>query len=311
MSLYRKYRPKSLDEVIGQDMAVSILSKKMKDNSLPNTIMLSGPTGVGKSTLAGIIADSLGCSEMNINSINCADVRGIETVREIRDVMYLAPMGGKCRVWKLEEVVQLPKLTQQGFLEILENTPPRVYFILCTSDTTGLLPTFMGRCFHIALESLSIKDIRRIVSSVLECENARTLDGVVMTAITTHADGSARKALQLLEACLPLKTVDDQLKAVNAASVEQAEKPEFLARLLLRRAEWSEVCMTLKTIEDKDVETIRRQVLAYVGKGLIENWKAYNKALACVIINYLEDSIAYGGRAALAKRCYYICTGKT
>ena len=97
--LYKKHRPASFDNVIGQDEAVRSLSEFVKNNKIPHAILFTGPSGVGKTTLARILKDHLGCGDPDFQEINTADFRGIDTVREIRQRMGLAPMFGKSRVW--------------------------------------------------------------------------------------------------------------------------------------------------------------------------------------------------------------------
>jgi len=121
MELYKKHRPKKLKGVVGNTTTVQTLKNMMERNTLPHTTLLSGPSGCGKTTLARIIARELRCNmEMDFKELNCSDFRGVDTVREITRVMGMAPIGGKVRVWLLDECFhQMTKvLTSKGYIPI-------------------------------------------------------------------------------------------------------------------------------------------------------------------------------------------------
>jgi DNA polymerase III gamma/tau subunit len=309
-------RPKSLKEVIGQPQACQILETKLASGSLPHVIMLVGPTGVGKSTIAHILIERLGAhKDFNLTSINCADDRGIDLVRSIDDNVRVPSLNGKPRVWLLEEVVQLPKTTQQAFLNLMEELPSHAYFILCTTTTDGMQPTFKDRCFPVQLNPLSSKSIddillKAIKRTILPSRPDKYLSEPVFTAIATKANGSARKALQMLEVVLAVDAQDGeqgQLQAIGAA--EKQETIEFLAKTLLRKAPWPEVSKAIEAIEEKDVETIRRQVLAYAGKVLAGARCPGSNAYP--IIKAFEYSWKDSGKSGLQASCYGLCAAGT
>lgn len=303
--LYRKYRPTSFAEVIGQDRAVAILQTKLKEENLPHVVLFTGSTGTGKTTLAQITAKELGCTDANLVEINVGSERGIDVIREIGKDMYLSPMGGKSRVWLLEEVVQLPKATQQASLSILENAPKHVWFLLCTSDTSGLLPTFLGRCFVIRLETLSQLSIERIIAKIIDKEG-KHLDMSILHKVALKAEGNARRAIQLLEAVLTTDDEDSQLHILEISSLEEDKKLEFLAKALLSQRPWKVIAPIIESIEDKDLEGIRRQVLAYAGKVLLSS----GQPRANLIIKAFYDSWQMVGKAGLISACWDCCQGK-
>lgn len=298
MTLYRKHRPATFGEVIGHEHEVQLLKSKIESHTLPNTCLFSGPTGVGKTTLARIVAKELGCTESNLIQVNCADFRSIDDVRGIRESMNLHPMGGTSRIWILDECVQLPKTTQQAFLAILEDTPKHVYFLLCTSDLSGLLPTFVGRCFHIQLPGLKKSHLQTIVEEVAKKEN-RDLDSDVVEAIATTAQGSARMALQLLEAALVWDESDNQLEAIGAAKLVQEESELFLGKALFQRTSWGVLAKILNGLEDKDIEGTRRAVLVYASKVLLGG-----DSRGLVVIEQFREPFLSSGKAGLVGACW-------
>ncbi len=103
MPLHLDHRPKTLKRVVGQGATVAALKAVLDRDDIPHAFLFHGPSGCGKTTLARIVAKKLGCSEMDIKELNVADVRGIDSVREITRSMMLRPMGGTSRVWILDE----------------------------------------------------------------------------------------------------------------------------------------------------------------------------------------------------------------
>ncbi len=308
IALYLKYRPQSFSEIIGHEQIVKILSQKVESKTVPNTILFSGDTGVGKTTTARILSRELGCTEFNLTQVNCADFRSIDDVRGIREVMHLHPMGGGCKVWILEECVQLPKVTQQAFLAILEDTPKYVYFLLCSSDLSGLLPTFVGRCFHLALQPLLKAQLADIMDTVCAGEG-RKIEPEVKLAIATAANGSARMALQLLEAALVWKDPENQLQAIGSCKLQSEESEQFLGRALFSRSSWGMISKIINNLEDKDVEGVRRQVLGYAAK-VLSSPNGHGQEGAYKVIKALSEPFFGSGKAGLLAAVYSVY-GKT
>lgn len=300
MELYRRVRPTELDLVIGQDQARAMLAAKLgSPEGLPHIVLLTGPTGTGKTTLAYILARHVGMTnpQANFTEINAADVRGIDSIREIAGIMDMAPMGGRARVWLFDEIVQWPKATQQASLTYLEKCPPHVWIFFCASDTSGLLPTFLGRCFTVQLRALDIPSLMEIIQSALNTLNQGCSISVIRT-IAGKSDGSARKALQLLEAVLTTESEQEQLEIVGLASIKEEEKVEFLARLFMQKSSWPSIVKTLDSIKDSDMEGVRRQLLAYMTK-VLSGTNLGNCQLAKSIIENFRFSWSEVGRAGM------------
>lgn len=310
MSLYHECRPTKLSEVIGQDKAVSILQKMLKDK-LPNTILLSGATGVGKTSVARILAHEVGCHNFNLREINCGHVRGIDSVREMDELVTGSkPMIGDSRVMVhiLDEIVQLSKTTQQAMLKTLEDAKPWAYFFLCTTDTAGLLPTFLGRCVHVTLQLLDSSAVTVIVKNAARTKQ-RTLSSRIVQEIVKIARGNARKAINLVEAALTADTETEQLEAVDAAVDVQTERVEFLAKELLQnRPEWSRIAKCIQEIKLEEIEGVRQQTLAYVCAVLLNN--ARNGERCCHIIKtFSQNWLGINSKAGLTAACWEICNG--
>jgi DNA polymerase-3 subunit gamma/tau len=296
--LYKKHRPTSFKEVIGQSTAVRALVDMGKRKAVPHTLLFTGPSGCGKTTLARILRVKLGCSDADFTELNCADFRGIDMVREIRSQVQLRPMAGPCRVWLIDEVHQLTAAAQDAFLKILEDTPEHVYFMLATTDPQKLKQTIRTRCTDIRVKALTRAKVQDLLHNTLQVEDA-TIAEEVVDEIVTVAQGSARRALVLLNQCLSMSDTEQQLQAVRdsdgkAAAIE-------LARALTSQKEtWGDIATILKGLENEDPEGVRRLVLAYCNRVLLGAKGGYVVPVICAFRDNFFDS----GRAGLTLACW-------
>lgn len=305
MELYRKYRPEIWEEVIGQDQAVSILRSRIESKTLPHVVLLVGNSGTGKTTLAQIAARELGYTEGNLVEMDMADERGIDTIRSIKEDLRFRPLGAGNRIWIMDEVVQLPKVSQQAALGMLETCPEWAWFFLCTSSTEGLLPAFYGRCFVINLDQLSNSHLEDIITSVADRSgkgNQKHLSPEAVKAIIHSCGGSARRAIQLLEIALSV-SLQQQIRAV-LSGVADDEEIKFLATLLMSRRPWKQIAKAVAKYEHADLETFRRQILNYACAVLANR----PDPMADAIIQAFRYSWADCGKAGLwsaAYECWY------
>lgn len=309
--LHLKYRPTTLDGVVGQAVAIAKL-KKQVETGIPHTCLLSGPSGTGKTTIARILSRHLGVSPNETNSnfteMNCADCRGIETVREIDAARRFAPMGkSDARVWILDEVVQLPTLTQQAFLKMLEDTKKHVYFFLCTTDTSTLAKTFISRCHPIELVAVSDKDMGAHLKTVAKKEG-RMLFDKVREKIVDLAGGSVRAALVLLESAFTSETEQDQLRAVQG-SVHESQAIELM-RAVFRRANCAELMQIAAQLPASQIETLRWQMLAYANAVMLKNPRYESRAYCNRVISMFRDSWQDCGMSGLLSAIFEITQGK-
>ena len=303
MQLYRKYRPNKLFDVVGQTDARKVLHSMLAGAGLPQAIMFTGPSGCGKTTLARILRRHLRCHQSDFNEVNCADIRGIEHVREIRRQMPLAPVYGHSKIWLIDEAHKLTKDAQNALLKMLEDTPRNVYFMLCTTEPQGLIRTIHTRCTPIKLKPLNDTTLRRLIAKVAGQEGV-TLSSDVLDKIAEVSEGSARQALVYLDAVISLDTEEEQLAAVSPSSVE--EEAISLARALIQnKPSWVACAKILRGLEKEDPEGIRYLVLAYARKVLLGGKSQAGRA--AVIIDVFRFDFYTSKHAGLALACYYCC----
>ena len=192
--LYRKYRPSSFDEIVGNEIAIKSLKKEIENGS--HVFLFTGNAGCGKTTLARILAKEVGAGELSIREINSAENRGIDTAREVMEQMRYTPTDGDALVWIFDECHQWLNPVQNAFLKALEDTPSHVYFCLCTTDPQKLIKPLVSRCSVINVKPLSDEEMTFLLKRTARAEKIK-LDNQVYNRICELANGGSRKALKL------------------------------------------------------------------------------------------------------------------
>ena len=305
VELYKKYRPKDFDEIIGQEEAVSTLQSLVEQNKVPHTILFSGPSGVGKTTLARILANKLHCSEHDCIEVNAADDRGIDLVRDIRQLMNLAPIGGLVRVWVIDECHQLTAQAQESFLKILEDTPKHVYFFLCSTDPQKLKKTIRTRCTEIALKEIPKQKLYQLVRRVYRTEYKKTLTDSVAKDIVEASEGSARKALVLLHQVAEIEDEEEQRKVIQRSD-KKRQAVEIVRKLMDKKTSWKQLAEIIREV-DEDPEQVRRMILGYASKVALSG--GYVAERACLILDEFRDNWYDCGKAGLVISCWRVLRG--
>lgn len=132
--LYRKYRPKSFDEVLGQSHIVDILKSAVRAGRVSHAYLFAGPRGTGKTSVARILAGEIGCVDIDLIEIDAASSRGIDEIRALREAVHFAPLRGPVKVYIIDEVHMLTKEAVNALLKTLEEPPKHVIFVLATTE---------------------------------------------------------------------------------------------------------------------------------------------------------------------------------
>ena len=228
-ALYRKYRPDNLKKLVGQPDAVSLIEKQIKSNSLSHAYLFSGPRGVGKTSLARIIATTLGCDPVfDITEIDAASHNKVDDIRELNDsINFIASSPGKKRVFILDEVHMLSNAASNAFLKTLEEPPEHVIFILATTEPERVLETIKSRTTHIAFKRIGNDKIINTLKEIGKNEKIKINDDV-LSYIANQSDGSLRDAINLFEQTHSTfgnkATIDDLYSILGKVSIADLQQ---------------------------------------------------------------------------------------
>ncbi|MEG2564091.1 MAG: DNA polymerase III subunit gamma/tau [Bacilli bacterium] len=218
-ALYRKYRPCIFDEVVGQDIANKTLKNALVTNRVSHAYLFSGPRGIGKTTLAKILAKAVNCLNLNdgnpcqvcsnclesakrectdIIEIDAASNNGVDEIRELKNKINLVPTALNYKVYIIDEVHMLSTGAFNALLKTLEEPPSHVIFILATTDLNKVPVTIVSRCQCFNLKRIKVQDIVERLKLIVKNENI-SIDSEVLEEIAKFADGGMRDAVGLLD----------------------------------------------------------------------------------------------------------------
>ncbi len=303
--LYKRLRPKTLKELVGQPEAVKTLKGMFAKDEVPHALLLVGDSGCGKTTIARILARKLECGKSDYQEINAADFRGIDTVREMRSRIGSLPISGKCRVYVIDECHQLVAAAQNALLKMLEDTPEHVYFVLATTDPQKLLKTIITRCTQIKVRLLGLEDAEELVKRALEAEG-KTLNEDVRDKVVQYGEGSARKILVLLDSVLRLEDPKDQIKALEASDIKP-QAIELARALISPKPSWGQCSAILSGLGQEDPEQLRWMILGYAKSCLLGKNTIIHRR-ASLMIQAFENHFYDSKMAGLVNAAYDVCT---
>ena len=296
-ALYRKYRPSTLNDVIGQDVVIQILKNALLNNKVCHAYMFSGPRGIGKTSIAKLLAKAVNCTTLedgdacgkcencvSINEGSCPDIieidaasnNGVDEIREIKNKVNLVPNQLKYKVYIIDEVHMLSIGAFNALLKTLEEPPEHVIFILATTDLHKVPTTIISRCQCFEFHRISNVNIVNRLKYICEAENIRIEDNV-LGMIANLSDGGLRDAVGMLDKLNAYSnssiTIDDFEKVNGIVSKEQ--KIQFLN--YIQASDISNTINFLDSIYDNGKDFVLFvQDLLYLCKDLIVNYYINN-----------------------------------
>lgn len=227
VALYRKYRPRRLDEIYGQEYIVKIVKNSILNNRFMHAYLFSGPRGTGKTTVAKLLAKIVNCSNLNgfdpcdecdscslindrsnpdIIEIDAASNNGVDEIRSIRDSVVLMPSVSKYKVYIIDEVHMLSTSAFNALLKTLEEPPKHVIFILATTELNKVPETIVSRCQCYDFKRISVEDIVSCLSNICSKEGIDA-DDDALRLIASYCNGGMRDSIGLLDKLLSYSSV--------------------------------------------------------------------------------------------------------
>lgn len=301
-AFYRKWRPKTFDDVIGQSHITEILKKEVASGRISHAYLFTGSRGVGKTTCAKILARAVNCesplngnpcgccricksteleNELDIIEIDAASNNGVENIREMREELVFTPAKCKYRVYIVDEVHMLSIGAFNAFLKTLEEPPKHVIFILATTELHKLPLTIISRCQKFGFYRISSEDIYLRIKYVCDKENIEIEDSAARL-IADASDGAVRDALSVLDQCY--NACNDKIKEQFVKRVLGITSTKLIENIikLIFSGNSSETLKHIDNlyIESKSMTKLCEEITKYFRNLMIDKIKYDSKAFS-------------------------------
>lgn len=291
-ALYRQYRPKTFDEVLGQEHITTTLKNQIKSNNIGHAYLFAGTRGTGKTSTAKIFSRAVNClnpidgnpcnqceickgilneSIMDVIEMDAASNRKIEDIRELKDKVIYPPAKARYKIYIIDEVHMLTTQAFNALLKTLEEPPKHLIFILATTELQKLPQTILSRCQRFDFKRISSMDIVTNMQRIRDKLNIK-IDDRVLKLIARNSDGAMRDALSLLDQCISYKTED--LTYEDALNILGIANTDFIFDLV-------------DHIKNKDLEAILFKI-----DNIIQEGKDINQFIKDLIYHFRNLLIA-------------------
>ena len=307
LALYRKYRPKTFAEIVGQEYTVKILTNAIASGMISHAYLFTGPRGTGKTTLGRLLAKAVNCqnrkqyepcnqcescqeinkgNSIDLIEIDAASNRGIDEMRELKNGIRFVPTKSKYKVFIIDEAHMLTNPANNALLKTLEEPPSHAIFVLATTEIYKMIPTIISRCQRFDFRKLRIEEIVKRLETILKKEKIE-YEEPALFLIAREATGSIRDAESLLD------------KIISFSGKNQPIKKEMVKKLL-GNVEIELITQFVKYLSEKDAKKAVSFLNESIDKGvnLQQFIKALNSYLREILLlkidSQFEDSLISG-----------------
>lgn len=314
-ALYRKYRPQTFDDVVGQQAIIQTLKNAIIQDRIAHAYLFCGPRGTGKTSIAKIFARMLNCtndtdrpcgecenckmalagSHPDIIEIDAASNNGVDEVRNLIDRVKYAPMEGKYKVYIIDEVHMMTKGAFNALLKTIEEPPKHVIFIFATTEPNKVIPTIISRCQRFDFTKVSKQDIHARLDVVCASENI-DIESEAIEMIAMLADGGMRDALSILDQCVAYCSstirAEDVRQIYGVVTIEDIGKiyvsllNKEVEKVMKQLQEISNQGMDLKRFTSDFISLIKDSIIVEYAP----NTTLVNEHRKEVIVKYLSDT---------------------
>ncbi len=302
-ALYRKYRPSTFEDVVGQKHIVTTLRNALEQNRLAHAYLFSGPSGNGKTSIAKLFAKAINCeseeelicdlcsnceatklnTHPDIVEIDAASNNGVDEIRSLIEKVKYTPLNGQYKVYIIDEVHMLSLGAFNALLKTLEEPPSHVVFILATTEPHKVIPTIISRCQRYDFTRVSEEDISLNIKRIMEKESI-TYEEEAVALISQLADGGVRESLSILEQTIAYAIDNVKLEDVRKiyGVVTHEEKLQLLMNIF--NVEMQETLHLLNTIADQgnNLERLNLEIINILKETVIYGYSKANTLLTVI-----------------------------
>src|SRR5688572_1541111 len=300
--LARKYRPQSFSDTVGQETVVQTLQNAIRDERIHHAYLFSGVRGVGKTTLARILAKALNCVkgpaaepcnectvcreitegiDMDVREIDAATYTGVDNVRELRDVSQFQPARDRYRIFIIDEAHMLSTASWNALLKLIEEPPPHVIFMFATTEMHKVPATILSRVQKFILRKITLEDLIAQLEKICKAEEIKA-ERAALEIVARRGEGSVRDSLSLLDQIIAFS--GRSISVADVATILGLSETNFFARLvtLIASGDHGAILEALQEAADsgRDFKMLYRDLLNFVRNLLLMAGGASESLLA-------------------------------